>query len=234
MGAIDMEEHGTRDVTLAVDGMHCDGCAKRLAARLKTLPGVRAAALSSAERQARIVYDPQALDQGRLVDEIEKSGFHVTGQNTDDQANKADAQFLSVANKWPSQRGWKSTLLSIPAILASLIPTVTCPLCVTAYTALLSALGLGFLMSSTYLLPLTVTMLAVAVAALGFEAAKRGSWGPFALSLVGSAMILIGKFLFASQVATYAGVALLLGASMWNLGPRLRSIGRRPDTEMSL
>ena len=226
--------HATREVTLAVDGMHCDDCAARLRTRLKTLPEVRGVAVSFAERQARIVYDPQTLDEGRLVDEIEKSGFRVTGQKADTRATKAHAQPVSVADKGPAQSGWKSTLLSIPAIFASLIPTVTCPLCVTAYTALLSTLGLGFLMSSTYLLPLTVAMLAVAVGALGFEAVKRSSWGPFVLSLVGSAAIVVGKFLFASQAAIYSGVALLLAASIWNLGPRLRSFARTPDTESSL
>ncbi len=229
-----MEEHKTRHVTLEVEGMHCDGCAARLRARLETLPGVRAVVVSSAQCQARLVYNPSVTGEERLVDEIERSGFHVTGHEPDNQPTRAHAQSVAVTNKGPSHRGWKSTLLSIPAILASLIPTMTCPLCVTAYTALLSTLGLGFLMSSTYLLPLTVAMLAVAVAALGFEAAKRGSWGPFALSLLGSAAILIGQFLFASQPAIYSGVALLLAASIWNLGPRLRSFVTTPDTEISL
>jgi hypothetical protein len=141
---------------------------------------------------------------------------------------------LSANGTSVGKRGWKSTLLSAPAILASLIPSMTCPLCVTAYTALLSTLGLGFLMSSSYLLPLTVVMLAVAVAALGFEALKCGTWGPLVLSLFGSAMILIGKFLLASAPATYAGVALLLAASIWNLGPRLLSFRSGRDTEVSL
>lgn len=123
-----------------------------------------------------------------------------------------------------SERAWKATLLSIPAVVASLIPTVTCPLCITAYTALLSTLGLGFLMSSSYLLPLTVVLLAVAVTALGYEGLKRHSWGPFAVGFGGSAVILAGKFLLASEVTTYSGVALLSVASVWNLIPRLRSL----------
>ena len=214
-----MEEHQQQIMTLTVEGMHCDGCAERLRARLETAPGVREVAVSFAERQARVVYDAHATEERRLVDAIEKSGFHVRGQKPDKRPTEAHAQSVALINN--SQGGWKSTLLSIPALLASLIPMVTCPLCVTAYTALLSTLGLGFLMSSTYLLPLTVTMLAVAVAALGFEASRRGNWGPFMLSLCGAAVILIGKCLFVSEPATYAGVALLLAASVWNLGPRL-------------
>jgi copper chaperone CopZ len=216
-----MEEHPQQTMTLTVEGMHCDGCAARLRARLETAPGVREVAVSFAERQARVVYDAHATEERRLVDEIEKSGFRVAGRPNDTHAHSATGEISSTIGTDVSKRGWKPTLLSIPAILASLIPSITCPLCVTAYTALLSTLGLGFLMSSTYLLPLTVAMLAVAVAALGFEALKRGNWGPFALSLFGSAVILIGKFFFVSEPATYAGVALLLAASVWNLGPRL-------------
>lgn len=223
-----MEEHQTRDMTLAVDGMHCEGCAGKLEGRLEKLLGVREAAVSFAERQVRILYDPRATEEARLVDEIEKSGFRVAGQTTDTRAHSTDREALSTGDTGVSERGWKSMLLSIPAILASVIPSMTCPLCVTAYTALLSTLGLGFLMSSTYLLPLTVVLLAVAVAALGFEAMKRGTWGPFVLCLCGSAVILVGKFLFASEPATYTGVALLLAASVWNLGPRLLSFRSGP------
>ena len=221
-------------MSLTVEGMHCDGCAERVRARLEAASGVQEVAVSFAERQARVVYDGRATEERRLVDEIEKSGFRVAGRPNDSRPHSATRETSSTICTEVSKRGWKPTLLSISAILASLIPSITCPLCVTAYTALLSTLGLGFLMSSTYLLPLTVAMLALAVGALGFEASKRGNWGPFMLCLFGSAVILTGKFLFVSPSATYTGVALLLAASLWNLGPRLRSFRSAPDTEVSL
>jgi len=220
-----MEEQ-QQTVTLAVEGMHCDACAGKLRARLATLPGVHEVTVSFAERQARILYDRRATEEGRLVDEIEKSGFGVAGKTDARGDGMNRAAFSPGGGTSDAKRGWKSTLLSIPAILASVIPSMTCPLCVTAYTALLSTLGLGFLMSSTYLLPLTVVLLAVAVIALGYEASKRGAWGPFVLCLCGSAVILVGKFLLASEPATYSGVALLLAASVWNLAPRLLSFRR--------
>ena len=70
--------------------------------------------------------------------------------------------------------------------------------------------------------------------AFGYEASKRGTWGPFVLCLCGSVVILIAKFLFASAPATYTGVALLLAASIWNLGPRLLRSRSGPDAEVSL
>ena len=218
-----MEEHQTREVTLAVEGMHCEGCAGKLRSQLEKSLGVRSVAVSFAAREARLLYDPCATDAARLVEKIQKSGFRVTGQGTDTSGNGMRREALSAGGASAANRGWKSTLLSMPAILASIIPSMTCPLCVTAYTALLSTLGLGFLMSSSYLLPFTVVLLAVAVTALGYEASKRGAWGPFVLCLCGSVVIVIAKFLFASGLATYTGVALLLAASVWNLAPRLRS-----------
>jgi cation transport ATPase len=222
-----MEEQRTREMTVAVEGMHCESCAEKLQGRLDKVAGVRIATVSFAQHQARILYDPSVTEESRLLYEIEKSSFRVIRQTTETRAHGARRDGLADSGR-VSERGWKSPLLSIPAILASLIRTVTCPLCITAYTALLSTLGLGFLMSSTYLLPLTVLLLGVAVAALGYEAVKRGAWGPFVLCLCGSAFILTGKFLFASQPATYAGVALLVGASIWNLAPRLTSFRSGP------
>lgn len=75
-----MEEHQTREVTLAMEGMHCEGCAEKLRARLGKLIGVRDAMVSFAERRARIIYDPRATEEALLVAEIRKSGFRVTGK----------------------------------------------------------------------------------------------------------------------------------------------------------
>jgi hypothetical protein len=50
-------------------------------------------------------------------------------------------------------------VLAIPAALASTLPVLGCPLCWPAYAALLSSLGLGFLVYERYLLPLTISLL---------------------------------------------------------------------------
>jgi len=104
-------------------------------------------------------------------------------------------------------------------VAVSLLPILACSLCWPAYAALISSLGLGFLASSTYLLPLTGALLAVAVAGLGLQIKSKG-YGPFAMSLVSVATILPGKFLIGSNLMTYGGVALLVIASAWSLVPR--------------
>ncbi len=113
----------------------------------------------------------------------------------------------------------KLGLLTIPGVVVSLLPILACSLCWPAYAALISSLGLGFLASSTYLLPLTGVLLSVAVVGLGLQI-KTAGYRPFVLGLVSVATILPGKFLMGSNVMIYGGVALLVAASVWNLAPR--------------
>jgi len=105
----------------------------------------------------------------------------------------------------------------LAAMGAAFLPKLTCPACWPAYAALLSALGVGFIDYTPYLLPLTLVFLAVTLAILAWR--PRRGYAPLALGLFASAILLIGKFFFDSDIATYAGVALLVGASIWNAWP---------------
>jgi hypothetical protein len=115
---------------------------------------------------------------------------------------------------------WKRSLAVLPGVGVSLLPKLMCPMCWPAYAGLVSALGLGFLISTRYLLPLTVAFLAITAAALGFRASRRHGYGPLWLGLVAAAVILIGKFYFDAAQAAYTGVGLLIAASVWNSWPR--------------
>ena len=117
-------------------------------------------------------------------------------------------------------RTLKQGLLALPGAGVSLLPKLMCPACWPAYAALLSSVGLGFLISTTYLLPLTVLFLAVAVGSLAFRCSSRHGLGPFVAGLGAAAMILVGKFYLESAPSTYAGVGLLVFASVWNTWPR--------------
>ena len=111
---------------------------------------------------------------------------------------------------------WKRSLAVLPGIGVSLLPKLACPLCWPAYAGLASALGLGFLISAKYLLPLTIAFLAIAAVVLGFRASRRRGYGPFWLGLVAAAVILTDKFYFDAAPAVYTGVGLLIAASVWN------------------
>lgn len=75
-------------------------------------------------------------------------------------------------------------------------------------------------MQTAYLLPLTALSLVVAVAALAYRANRRRGYGPFVLGMVAAAGLLVGKFVLDSNVAVYAAIASLIGASLWNAWPR--------------
>ncbi len=64
-------------VTIKIEGMHCDGCAERITTLLQKEPGVRDAAVSFADGQARVRYNSHATHQDRLVEVIEGGGFSV-------------------------------------------------------------------------------------------------------------------------------------------------------------
>jgi hypothetical protein len=116
----------------------------------------------------------------------------------------------------------KLGLLPIPGVFVSLLPALACPLCWPAYAALLSSIGLGFLISSSYLLPLTGAFSAVTLVGLGLQA-KRSGYGPLLLGIISVALIVSGKLVLASSAVNYIGVGLLAAASAWALVPSRRA-----------
>jgi len=117
-------------------------------------------------------------------------------------------------------RMWKQGLLALPGVGVSLLPKLACPLCLPAYAGLLSSVGLGFLISAAYLLPLTAGFLVLALAAMAFRASNRHGYSPFLLGLVAAAGVLLAKFVWESKPTMYGAVGLLIIASIWNAWPR--------------
>ncbi len=119
------------------------------------------------------------------------------------------------STRWRLSRLWYG-LASLPGALAALLPITVCPLCLPAFLGFLSAIGLGFLLQARFLLPLTIGFLILALAGLTYKAHRRRGYWPLAVGVVGSGIILVGKFLLNIEMAIYFGVALLIGASIWN------------------
>jgi len=123
---------------------------------------------------------------------------------------------------------WKQGLLALPGIGVSLLPKLACPLCWPAYAGLLSSVGLGFLISAAYLLPLTVGFLVVALGAMAFKANSRHGYCPFLLGLLAAATVLLAKFRWESSPTMYGAVGLLFVASLWNAWP-IRGVSSQVD-----
>ncbi|MDH3286649.1 MAG: cation transporter [Betaproteobacteria bacterium] len=66
-----------KTLTVTIEGMHCDGCAETIKALLTLETGVKAANVSYQERRARVLYDPTAVDEAKLVAAIEKGCYKV-------------------------------------------------------------------------------------------------------------------------------------------------------------
>jgi mercuric ion transport protein len=109
-------------------------------------------------------------------------------------------------------------LALVPAFAAAAVPK--CPLCVMG---IMSSFGLGTIVKASMLPPLTLAFLAVTVSALGFGARRRRGHAPLFLGMVAAAAVMLGKYQFNYNPVVYVGVALLLGASLWNGWPKKRS-----------
>ncbi len=118
---------------------------------------------------------------------------------------------------------WRGFLAVFPAIGASVLPIGACPACWPVYAGLLSSLGLGFVFDSAYLLPVTVLFLGFAVAALAYRAKSRRGYGAFAIGALATVVVLVGKFVLSSEFLFYLGLALLIGASLWNAWPKKKA-----------
>ena len=70
-----------KTATFKIEGMSCNACANTIKALVEREQGVQMAAVSFDERQARILYDPEVIDEERLVATIQKPGFRVVRES---------------------------------------------------------------------------------------------------------------------------------------------------------
>lgn len=65
-------------VTLAISGMHCEGCASGITAILKRTDGVVKADVSYNEKRAVVEYDAAKTSPGKIIEAVEKLGYKAT------------------------------------------------------------------------------------------------------------------------------------------------------------
>src|SRR5262245_40116393 len=97
-----------------------------------------------------------------------------------------------------------------------------CPVCVGAYTGVLSAIGLGFLVSERVHTWLLIGAVGIAVTSAGLATRRHKTPAPMVIAVAGAAAALAGHLLSDIHALVYSGVALLGAASIWNA-----RIGRR-------
>ena len=70
----------TKTVTIKVDGMKCAKCSASVSKALKATEGVESAEVSSEKGEAVIKYDDQKLDETKLREVINSTGFKAVEQ----------------------------------------------------------------------------------------------------------------------------------------------------------
>jgi mercuric ion transport protein len=131
-----------------------------------------------------------------------------------------------VTNANPNpDKNWLRSLSVLPAVGSALLPALACPACWPAYAGLLSALGLGFVDYTPFLLPITTVFLAIAVLSLAHRAKTRHGYTPFFVGLGAAILLVASKFFLLSEIGTYMGIVILVGASIWNVWPARKGVG---------
>ena len=63
------------NVVIKVGGMSCQGCVNSVTGALKAVPGVVSAEVSLEKGEARVAFDPAAVDLARLRQAVDDAGF---------------------------------------------------------------------------------------------------------------------------------------------------------------
>ena len=66
-----------KKIEIKVEGMHCEGCSKRLTKVLSNVDGVSFAEVSLEDKLAKIEYDENIATVEKLEESIEDAGFEV-------------------------------------------------------------------------------------------------------------------------------------------------------------
>jgi len=118
---------------------------------------------------------------------------------------------------------WVSRVADKTGALGSVIAAASCPACFPALASLGAAAGLGFLseyeaLFVTRLLPLFA---GIALLANAGGWLRHRQWWRSAAGMVGPTLVLAATLLFFGQWWTarllYAGLALMVGVSLWDL-----------------
>jgi glutaredoxin len=117
----------------------------------------------------------------------------------------------------PHQPSGMGALAAVPGGLLSLLPAAHCPACLGAYGALLSSLGVGFLLKQRVLAPLIALALVAGVVTVAWSGRTHGRRGPLLLTIAGSAAIACARLLWNVPPLVYGGGLVLVAASLWNL-----------------
>jgi Cu+-exporting ATPase len=116
MAAVADAQPRTREqTTLALEGMTCASCAARIERTLNKVEGVEAT-VNFATETASVRYDPAVVEPERLVEAVEKIGYHA---HAPDEPNAEHGEHDHEA---PPVRLIAALALAVPLVLLAMIP----------------------------------------------------------------------------------------------------------------
>lgn len=101
---------------------------------------------------------------------------------------------------------------SIAALLG-----ITCPLCWGAAAAFLSSIGLGFVVSLKFFVPLIILFLLIAWWGM-YEGYKNNHHqiAPLVVSIIAGLLILFGRYIIGNLTLSNVAIGLFIGTALWN------------------
>lgn len=112
----------------------------------------------------------------------------------------------------PPRSGAARHLALLPAVALVLLPK--CPLCLMAWLGAFGSLGVSSWVTGLWGAPLAIGLLALTNGALVLRARRSRDWSPVLVGLLGSGALLAGRLLLDAPLLLYAGLGLLLAASI--------------------
>jgi len=122
----------------------------------------------------------------------------------------------------------KSGLFATIGSFGSALLVGFCPICIPAIGALLTAIGLGFLVNETVLKPLLIVFILVAWFGYIWSYLKEHhKVSPLIVGFFAGISLYVGRYVYLggmlNAVLMYGGVLGIIGASVWNLILRRRA-----------
>lgn len=107
----------------------------------------------------------------------------------------------------------RTTLMAISAALLAVAPK--CPICFLAYFGVFGVAGSSASAYRSWLPPFTGFWLALTINMFAFQRHGKPRYGPAVLGSVAALLLMSGRFVFDSELMTFAGVVTLFGAAVW-------------------
>ncbi len=74
---VERSDSGTAHITLAVDGVGCAGCIRKIESGLAKLPGVIDARLNFTQRRLAVDWRDSEIGAADIIEELERIGYHA-------------------------------------------------------------------------------------------------------------------------------------------------------------